>query len=118
MAKEQETIRKIRKASAEFSWSCKPMTALFHYAYGNGGYGGGDYGQGYGGGYYGDGYYGNGRYWGAYAAGAATGTAVGAAAASNNGSTTTNYYNTSPSYYTCWDAYNRRYYSSSVSCSQ
>jgi hypothetical protein len=73
---------------------------------------------GYGGGYYGDGYYGNGRYWGTYAAGAATGTAVGAAAASNNRSSTTNYYNASPYYYTCWDAYNRRYYSSSVQCSQ
>ena len=73
-------------------------------------YGSGNYGKGYSGGSYGDGYYGNGRYWGAYAAGAATGTAVGAAAGSNNRSSTTNYYSTSPSYYTCWDAYNRRYY--------
>ena len=53
------------------------------------------------------------------AAGAAAGTAVGAAAGSNNnGSSTANYYNTSPYYYTCWDAYNQRYYSSAVSCSR
>jgi hypothetical protein len=92
-------------------------------AYGNGGYGSGGYGSGgygsggYGSGYYGNGYYGNGSYWGAYAAGAATGTAVGAAAASDRSSTTYNYY-TPPYYsYTCWDAQNQTYYSSTVPCS-
>jgi len=60
-------------------------------------------------GYYGDRYYGGyGRgpyFWGGYAAGAATG----AAAASNNKTSF-------PSYYQCWDAYYRRYYTSSVQC--
>jgi hypothetical protein len=80
-------------------------------AYGSGRYARGAYGRGY----YGDGYYGNRSYWGAYAAGAATGAAAGSAAASNK---TSNYYYSTPSYYTCWDAYNRRYYTSSVQCSQ
>ena len=59
--------------------------------------------------------YGNGYYWGAYGAGAATGTAVGAEAASSDKSSTTyNYYYS----YTCWDAHNQRYYASTVPCSE
>jgi hypothetical protein len=83
-------------------------------ACGNGGYGSGGDGSGY----YGNGYNGNGSYWGAHAAGAATGTEVGAAAASSDRSSTSCNYYTSPCYsYTCWDAQNQRYYSSTVPCS-